>query len=372
MIQPGKRTKVIWSLEGSRLNEFDMRKLVENNVAALRLIYSVEYEKELLFFLQALKIFRSDHGLYLPVMLDLADFSFNFSILSDLEVDYLVLPGAYLDQILHTKEVLSSFKNSPWVIGKIDSYAIYEKLDDLLDSVDGVMICRRELSLTTHPATVPMLGKQITQKSFEKAKLVIMASEVLASMRHNPTPTRAEVSDIANAVIDGCDGVVLSEEVELGPYQERAYEVCHSIISDIENETQISINWQRGAFEIANELDAVSYYAYQTAERLKAKAIVCITKTGNTAMRLSSFRLAIPIIAITFTERIRRRLSLIRGVTPLVLDTDPNLDEILPAIHDRLRRESWLNKGDPIVFVTVTISSMGSEASNLFSIQRVE
>lgn len=304
--------------------------------------------------------------------LSLKDFSqIDLNAFKDLSVDYVILPGMGPKELSVIKKKISSKGHRPWIIVKIDAKHVYDQLDALLHEADGVMICRRELALTFNPAVVPMVGKEVTQKAFAQAKIVIMASEILASMKHNPTPTRAEVSDIANAVIDGADGIVLSEDIAAGSYEEKAHQTCIHIIDDLEKDKTVNINWQRADIEIENELDAVAAHAYKTALRLQAKAIVCITKSGNTALRLASFRLPTPIIAVTFSEEVRRKLSLVFGIEAIVLETNPNLDEVLPAVSDRLKRTSWLTSGDLIVFVTLSLSSVGHEASNLFTVQRL-
>jgi pyruvate kinase len=294
---------------------------------------------------------------------------FDFKTFSEAQIDFLVVPGDVPDLATFDffREVMP---NGPWLIAKIDSRASYENIDNIIPKVDGLMISRREMALSLEPATIPMVTKEIIQKCNDKAKLVITASEMLGSMGHNPTPTRAEVSDVANAVIDGTDAVVLSEDIGFGQYCSRAIEVGHSVIADVElNNSDIVTNWLKEAPVIRNELDAVAFHAYQTANRVGAKAIVCITEQGNTALKLASFRGPKPIIAVTFSPEVNRRLSLVRGVEGVVLDIDPTLDELLPNVNDLLKRKSWLNAGDAIVFVTVTISSVGKEASNLFTVQ---
>jgi pyruvate kinase len=119
-------------------------------------------------------------------------------------------------------------------------------------------------------------------------------------------------------------------------------------------------------------MDAIAYNAYLTAERVHAKAIVCITKTGNTALRLASYRAPVPIVAVTFDERVARKLSLTRGVRPLVLKVDPKIDQVLPMVNNQLVQESWLRPGDKIVFVSITLSSVSAKASNLFTVQRLK
>lgn len=291
-----------------------------------------------------------------------------------LGIDYVLLPGVTSAREISVvrKKLSGGNTPAPWLIVRVDSQDICEKLGDLITEADGVLISRRELSLTTDPAAVPMVCKEVIRTCNENAKLVFIASDTLASMQVNPTPTRAEVSDIANAVIDGTDAVVISEEVVSGEYRDRAISVCDKIIEDVEEHASVEVNWKKEALAINNEFDAVAYHAYKTAERVRAKAIVCITKEGNTALRLASFRTQLPVIAVTFSEQIRRRLTLVRGVHALALDVNPNLDEVLPLVNDHLKKESWLNKGDLIVFVTVSLSPMAHDASNLFTIQKLD
>ena len=294
--------------------------------------------------------------------------------LIDAGVDYLIVPGQW------QPAKISQFKSqllqahgdeTPWLLVKVDSEHIVARLEDFLKEVEGVLISRRELALTTNPATVPMMTKEIVQLCADHAKVVATASEMLASMRRNVTPTRAEVSDIANAVLDGTDAVVLSEEVANGKYGSQAVAVTQRIIRDIEDARKVKPNWIRSAPAVANEMDAIAYHAYKTAERLKAKAIVCVTKAGNTALKLSSFRIPIPVIAVTFSPAVMRRMSIVRGVEGLLVDVAPNLDEVLPLVNDQLVRGSWLKAGDPIIFVSITLSPIGKDASNLFTIQKL-
>jgi len=262
-------------------------------------------------------------------------------------------------------------ESMPWLVLRLDCDRVYSKYRDLLPYVDGVLISRMELALTIDPAMVPLLTKEIIQVCNDAAKIVFTASEILGSMRTNATPTRAEVSDIANAVSDGTDAVVLSEAVPHGPYALRAIDLISKIVMDVERNTDVALNWQKHEPSIENEMDAVAYTAYKTAQRTHASAIVCITESGNTALRLSSFRTPIPIIAVTFSEKTLSRLNLVRGVEGIVLDTAPKIDEVLPVVTEQLKRDSWLKTGDTIIFVSITLSSIGRENSNLFTVQRL-
>lgn len=290
----------------------------------------------------------------------------------NLSVDFVVIPGiSTAREVSVIRKKLKILKSDPWLIVRVDNKRVHQNLEELLPYIDGVMIPRRELALTMDPALVPIVCKEIMQVCHEKAKIVMIESDLLASMRFNPTPTRAEVSDIANAVIDGTDAIVLSEDLALGPYVDRALKACGNIIGDIENKDNVLMNWMSRDFVASTEFDAVAFHAQKTAERVKAKAIVCITRHGNTALRLASFRSQFPIIAVTFSMETQRRLSLVRGVHSLLLDIDPTIDEVLPLVKEKLGLYPWLKQGDSIVFITVTLSPVGLEASNLLTVQHI-
>jgi pyruvate kinase len=467
------KTKIIWSLDKSVLDENQAQMVGENHFGALRLLYSKTSTEQMVEFLKLTYKFRKNFLSQLPVMLDVSQLTRAFvkeftcssellyeqkitlglntnqgvdiqidcenpdtfiipdaiiylgfgsvvlktskvsgnkieawvvqggSLIAGMEVhvpetrkeptvfdlshvdikafksigiDYVILPSisSAKEISLIRKKINVEINENPWLILRIDNKTVVENLDKLLPLVEGVMISRRELALTIEAAMVPVACKEIIQQCRKHAKLVIIASEMLASMRHNPTPTRAEVSDVANAVIDGTDAIILSEEIALGKYTVRSFKLCQSILEDVENQTASASTWSREDVQLHNELDAVAYHAFKTAERVKAKAIVCITKSGNTAFRLASFQVSMPIIAVTFKEEIERKLKLIRGVVPLNLDINPHLDEVLPVVKERLLKDGWLEKGDYIVFVTVSLSSISKEASNLFTVQRLE
>jgi pyruvate kinase len=305
----------------------------------------------------------------------LASFDKNFlQKIMDRQISYIVLPGITdANEIQSFRDQINQMsKTPPWLILRIDSKTVYERLDVLIEAVEGLLISRRELALTSSPATIPMLTKEIIQKSNNYAKLVVTASEMLGSMRRGPTPTRAEVSDIANAIHDGSDALMLSEEVTHGRFGQRALGVMHSVIADTEKQHISELNWMKLSPDIETEMDAVAFNAYKTAERVRAKAIVCMTKSGNTALRLSSYQPPVPIIAVTFQQDVARRLSLVRGVQSVVLGTDPEIGQVLPHVNDKLVKDSWLKPGDKIVFVSVTLSPVSMKSSNLFTVQQLQ
>ncbi|SME90354.1 pyruvate kinase [Pseudobacteriovorax antillogorgiicola] len=288
-------------------------------------------------------------------------------------VDCVILPSfENAEDLKHVIKLIEDQEHHPWVLLKVGSMATYESLESLLPLVQGVVISRVELSMGMDPAKVPMLTKEAIGKCNRYAKLSLVASEMLGSMRHNATPTRAEVSDIGNAVFDGADGVVLSEDLAHGPHGVRGLELAKKTVWDVENSDEEPLNWQKYTPKVEEEIEAVTYAAYRAAYRNDAKAIVCITKMGNTALHLASFDIETPIIAVSLSKEAVRRLELVRGVEGVFLDELPPIDEVLPLINNMLLRDSWLKEGDKYVFVSVSISSLSREDSNLFTIQTLD
>lgn len=305
-----------------------------------------------------------------PSILDLS--YIDIKPFQNLGIDFVILPGVTSGrEIAFARKRLSSpSQAAPWIVVKIDTRESYENIDEIITEADGILVPRKELALHLDPALIPMICKELTLKCSDQAKFIFIESEMLGSMARNPTPTRAEVSDIANAVIDGTDAILIPEELNNGRFSYKALELCQSIIEDVESNIK-KINWSKSSPNLIGEFDTVAYHAYMTAKRVHAKAVVCITKNGNTALRLSSYRSNLPIIAVTFSQKVCSKLSLVRGVYSIYLDVAPNIDQVLPVVQKMLKDENWLTTGDRIVFATVTISPIANEASNLFTIQTI-
>lgn len=296
----------------------------------------------------------------------------SWGIAENPDIDCVILPSFQTaDDLKPAIERIKEKEDHPWIFLKIGSVATYNNIDSLLPLVDGIIISRVELAMAMDPARIPIITKEVIAKSNKHATITLIASEMLRSMRYNATPTRAEVSDIGNAVFDGADGVILSEELPRGSHAERGLELAKKTIADVESSESEPPNWQKHDPEVKSEIEAITYAAYRAAYRNNAKAIVCLTKKGNTALHLASFDVATPIIAITVSKEVVRRLELIRGVEGSYLEEVPPIDEVLPLINNLLIRDSWLKAGDKYVFVSVTLSSVGREDSNLFTIQTV-
>lgn len=287
-------------------------------------------------------------------------------------IDFIVIPSITVREELQKFRTFLHQKSTtpPWMILKIDTLKAYQELPRLITEVDGVLISRREIALTTNPATVPMISKEVTQLCNDYSKLIITASEILGSMRYNPAPTRAEVSDIANAVIDGTDVIVLPEDLCTSRYFERSLRLVYDVVADVESNT-IAPNWDKQAPNIHSEYDALAASALRTAQRVKAKALVCLVHSGKTALRLSRFGTPVPIIAVAFDRAVLNRLRLVNGVYGILLDSTPPLDEVLTIVGEQLKKDSFLKNGDLVIFVTISLSPIGHAASNLFTVQTI-
>jgi pyruvate kinase len=257
----------------------------------------------------------------------------------------------------------------PKLLIKIDSKKNLDLLKDVFDLIDGVVLSRSELGLTMDPAQLPLIQKQVLASCNQLGKVVIVASELMYSMRVNPNPTRAEVSDMANAAADGADALYLAEEVTEGPHADLVAQVSKETLSN--SEILSETNWHRVPFEIANDDDAVAYGALQVAEYADVRNIVCLTEGGYTAVRLSSLRTPAQITAITYNHQVMRQLGLLRSVKVLTLDSAPAFDQVLEETKKALVRQCGFHRGDRFVYVSLTASSISARNSNIFTLQDI-
>jgi pyruvate kinase len=253
---------------------------------------------------------------------------------------------------------------------KIDSEHMLTHFSDLLDQVDGTYLSRSELGAIVHPHSLPITQKEIIAKCNADAKIVMIASELMHSMKSNPNPTRAEVSDLANAVADGADALVLEHEVTEGPYPDDVAKVCQETVS--KSEPSLGETWDRVPFAIRNDDDAVAYGAIRTAEQVGAKALVCLTEGGYTAARLSSMRTPVDVIAVTYNTNIMRQLALMSAVYPVRISSATAFDRVLAETKACLFEHCGLVRGDKFVFISLTSSSISERQSNFFTIQVLE
>ena len=263
------------------------------------------------------------------------------------------------------------------VIAKLEKPQAIDNLDEILEVSDGVMVARGDLGVELPPEAVPIIQKKILARASRFGRFAITATQMLESMTTNSRPTRAEASDVANAIFDGSDAVMLSAETASGKYPAEAVQMMARIVFAAEANRQHVVydNWDREPFRKVSEVDeftdALAGSANYAAEQLDAKYIVVFTQTGFAARLMSKFRPKVPIIALTPSSWVARRMSLLWGVQPFVMqDAGEFHEQIVDRVDDYLLAKDIVRPGDRLVIL------MGSPIyqrakTNLLRVHRV-
>ncbi|MBN1325360.1 pyruvate kinase [Candidatus Falkowbacteria bacterium] len=237
------------------------------------------------------------------------------------------------------------------VIVKIEKREAVENFNKILKFTDGVMVARGDMGIEMPISEVPLVQKKIIEKCLNESKPVIVATQMLDSMIRNPRPTRAEVSDVANAVIDHTDAVMLSGESAEGKYPVESVQVMTSIILRTEKSKFDDLQFRKifkGKLQID---DAVSSSAEQLAKNLKAKAILVASITGYTARIVSRYRPELPILVTTNNEKVRHQLNLSWGVIPFVLPKCRTIEELIAKAMVYTEKKKFVKRGDTLIVV---------------------
>lgn len=247
------------------------------------------------------------------------------------------------------------------IISKIETLESIENLDAILAASDGVMVARGDLAIEVPTEMVPMYQKQIIKKANELGKPVIIATQMLESMIHSPVPTRAEVSDIANAVYDGADAVMLSEESALGSY---AVEMMCRVARTIEH------SMLRTKATPDSVPDSIAESVYHVAHDVGAKAIVALTERGVTAQRVARFKPDCPIIAVTPHDDVVEKLMLVRGVYPYKVEGISDFTKVVAGIPAFVKEKGIAEPGDTVA-VTAGLKFGSSGSTNMLLVLTV-
>jgi pyruvate kinase len=279
----------------------------------------------------------------LPVLgeKDLEDLHFGLAQ----EVDYVGVSFVRSAQDVQTVRAhIEARGGKAQVVAKIETQAALDHFEAIADAADGIMIARGDLSLETPFARVPVVQKRLIAEARRRAKPVITATQMLYSMVSSPQPTRAEVSDVANAILDGSDAVMLSEETAVGDHPVRAVQVMAAIAMETEAGAPPD-GLLPGAMEPLTEEEAVVQAACQLASRLRSDVIVTITQTGEAARFAAKCRTRQPVLALTSDRATYRRLALVRGVVPLLLAAPVlHAAEPLEAVRSVIHERGWQGK----------------------------
>jgi pyruvate kinase len=274
-------------------------------------------------------------------------------------------------QVKEVKQLLKEMNADIPIIVKIEDARALEESGAMLDVGEGIMVARGDLALEISIEKVPLAQKQLIKEANRRGKPVITATQMLESMVHSSTPTRAEAADVANAILDGSDALMLSEETATGDYPVEATEM----MARITLEAEVALPYEQILFEkwrdVLHEVnDATATAACQIAHHVHAKAIITFTTGGTTALRVSKYRPRQPILAVTPSETIMRRLSLVWGVLPVKKPAPPNLEEVFGLAREVALDTGVARRGD-LVVITAGIPLNLPGSTNLVKVHGI-
>ena len=259
------------------------------------------------------------------------------------------------------------------IIAKIEKDTALQDIDRIAEAADGIMVARGDLGVELPFEEVPLVQKQLIRLSQQYRRPVITATQMLESMIHSPRPTRAEASDVANAILDGTDAVMLSAETAAGEYPKEAVEAMSRIIREIEKSMPTTVRRDERVRETdvpARTEHAVAAAAVAAARMLHAPLIVCFTKSGFTVRVVSAARPPVPVLAATDREKTYRQLALQWGVMPMYADEPPRYDAMLDAARERILVHGYAKPGDRVVVIAgVPFDQPGS--TNMAKVEEV-
>jgi pyruvate kinase len=267
------------------------------------------------------------------------------------QVDFIALSFVRRpSDITELRDILKAADSKAGIIAKIETPEALENIDEIINLADGLMVARGDLAIEIPAEEVPLVQKMLIQKCNSLGKPVITATQMLESMIKSPVPTRAEVSDIANAIIDGTDAIMLSEETTLGEFPVEAVEMMTRIATRVEKDvyTADTIAEYDDSHGIT---DITSQSAVLASHEVDARFIVALTESGRTARMLARYRPAERVVALTMTSAVARKLMLSFGCYPIVVERFTTIDQIMSVVRDVALKEKIAAEGDKVVIV---------------------
>ena len=268
---------------------------------------------------------------------------------AELKADYLAVsfPRSGAD-IQWARDLMLKAGGTALICAKIERAEAIPALAEIVDAADSIMVARGDLAVEVGDAVVPALQKRMIRMARDRNKLVITATQMMESMIDNPIPTRAEVSDVANAVLDGTDAVMLSAETATGKFPVETVAAMARVCLEAEKEDTFIVD-RRRADAPSNAEEAIARATIFTANSLKIKAVAALTQSGKTALLMSRMNSSVPIYALSSVEETRRRVTLFRGVYPVKFKGARNPESALNMAEDELLKRGAVNPGDYII-----------------------
>ncbi|NBC03640.1 MAG: pyruvate kinase [Bacteroidetes bacterium] len=306
-------------------------------------------------------VLKSRKGVNLPDV-DISMSSLTEKDKEDLEfglkvgVDYVAM--SFVRSSRDIQDVISRIRaagSNASIIAKIEKPEAVKVIDEIIEETDGIMVARGDLGIEIPSEQVPLVQKKIIEKCRIAGKPVITATQMLDSMINNPRATRAESSDVANAVLDGTDAVMLSGETAAGKYPVEAVRTMDKIIKSVESNADslyYSLKYKKPDWKEKQIIESLAYSCVTIADNIEAKAISTITHSGSTARRISKFRPRVPIVAFTESLIVRRQLNLVWGVQSVRLKEIFDTDISVKLMEDFLQNNGYVNSGDRVIIAT--------------------
>lgn len=302
---------------------------------------------------------------------DIEDLEFGLSMGVDLVALSFVRSAEDVQNLISR---IRSKGSNAGIIAKIEKPEALENFDEILEETDGIMVARGDLGIEIPSETVPLHQKRMIRACRAAGKPVITATQMLESMITNPRATRAESSDVANAVMDGTDAVMLSGETASGKYPVEAVKVMAKICRSIESQSSsiyMNLNFKKPEWKEKQVIESLSYSCVRMAEEVDAKVIATITHSGTTARRIAKYRPKVPIVAFTESLDVRRQLNLVWGVQSVKLKEIFETDKSVQLMEEYLLQQGYVQKGDRIVIATgMPITQRGR--TNMIKVSTIE
>jgi pyruvate kinase len=287
-------------------------------------------------------------------------------------VDYVALSFVRRpEDLIEAKRLLTADGVSIPVIAKIEKPQALERLGDIIDAADGVMVARGDLGVELGPEKVPLWQKRIIEETNKRGKIVITATQMLESMITQPRPTRAEASDIANAVLDATDALMLSGETASGLHPTEAVRTMARIIEEIEKSEYYRLNTEAPVINLVNSTNAIAHAAMTAARSMKLKTIVVLSHSGGAARLVSEYRPEANIICMTTNEVTFRRLALVWGVTPVMIGPAATTEELLDRVEGTLIERNLALPGENVL-ITMAVPVGAGLQTNVLKIHQIQ
>lgn len=276
------------------------------------------------------------------------------------------------DDVKEVRKILAEAGNDTIrIISKIENQEGVDNIDAIIEASDGIMVARGDMGVEIPGEEVPSIQKMIIKKVGIAGKQVITATQMLDSMMKNPRPTRAEISDVANAIYDGTGAIMLSGETAAGKYPVEAVKMMARIAEKTEQDIDYKKRFrEKDSKEHASVVESISHATVMTAHDLNAEAIVSVTLSGSTARRVAKYRPVNPIIACSPCEQVLRQLNITWGVTPVKIDVKQDSFELFDYAIEEVKKAGYLKEGDTAV-ITAGIPLAVKGTTNMIKVQKV-